>query len=207
MCNPRPKKLCIWVYGTKERPTMNDNEILKLYIDRNEQAISETSKKYGNYCMKIAINILSDRLDSEECVNDTYMKAWGAIPPQYPNVLSAFLGKITRNLAINKMNSRNASKRVSSEYSVSLSELDECIPDGFDVENEYDAETTGKIISEFLRNQPDTSRRIFVCRYFYCESVEDIAKANGFSESKVKSVLFRLRNKLRTFLESEGITV
>jgi len=87
---------------------MNDNEILKMYIDRNEQAISETSKKYGSYCMKIAINILSDRLDSEECVNDTYMKAWGAIPPQYPSVLSAFLGKITRNIAINKMNSRNA---------------------------------------------------------------------------------------------------
>lgn len=186
---------------------MNDSEIVELYLQRNEQAIEETSAKYGAYCMKISLNILGSELESEECVNDTYMQAWKAIPPQHPTSLSAFLAKITRNLAINRYKACHADKRAAAEFALSLDELDGCVSGSFTVESQTDNAMIGRSISDFLRTQPEQARRIFVCRYFYCDSISQIADLFKVSESKVKSVLFRTRNKLKQYLEEVGITV
>lgn len=186
---------------------MDDIEIVDMYWQRNEQAITETSRKYGAYCMRISMNILNDKLDGEECVNDTYMQAWKTIPPHRPDVLSAFLGKITRNLAINKYKSYHAKKRSEGEFSLSLDELDDCIPGVSTVEDELETAEISKSISIFLRKQPELMRRAFVCRYFYCDSISEIADLFKISESKVKSMLFRTRKKLKQHLEEGGISI
>jgi len=185
---------------------MDDNLILDLYYNRSESAITETASKYGGYCFAIAANILSDSQDSEECVNDTYMKAWEAIPPQRPAVFGAFLGKITRNLSLNRYKARNAQKR-SGDFSLVYEELQECLPAAENVEHDFDSKRTGVLISKFLRSVQKDNRTIFVRRYWYGDSVGAIAKRFGMSESKVKSSLFRTRNKLRAELEKEGIEV
>ncbi len=186
---------------------VDDNDIVELYLRRDERAIAETSRKYESYCMKISMNILNSRLDSEECVNDTYMQTWKAIPPHRPAVLASFLGKITRNLAINRYNALHADKRAAGEFALSLDELDDCVAGQSTVESEAEIKMLSQSISEFLREQPAQARRIFVCRYFYCESVSEIAALFGASESKIKSMLFRMRNKLRKHLEKGGITI
>ena len=183
---------------------MDDEKIVDLYWLRKEQAISETASKYGSYCMKISINILNDLHDSEENVNDTWLQTWNAIPPSRPVCLSAFLGKIARNLALNRCKARHAEKRGAGEFALSLDELDDCTPDRSSVGEALDAEDLSRRISAFLWEQKEEGRRIFVRRYFYCESVEELAEHFGLSQSKVKSILFRLRNKLRIRLESEG---
>ena len=182
---------------------MQDNDIIALYFARNEKAIEATQEKYGGYCHSIAMNILSDSLDAEECVNDTWLRTWNAIPPTRPNVLRVFVGKITRNLALDKYKARTAEKRAGGEFAVSLDELDECIG----VMDERETALIGESISKFLRTQPETARRMFVCRYFYCDSIADIARRFRVGEGMVKSTLFRMRGKLRDHLEREGISV
>lgn len=181
---------------------LDDNSIIGLFFRRSEEAISRCAEKYGAYCGKICMNILCDGQDSEECLNDTWLGAWNAIPPQRPGSLGAFLGKIARNLALNRLASRTAAKRRGD--TVPLEELEECIPDARAADS-MDARELGRMISDFLKTQPEAARRVFVCRYFYCDSVRDIAARFGFGEGKVKSLLFRTRLGLKKYLEGEGV--
>ena len=189
---------------------MEDQQIVDLYWERDERAIAESDAKYGRYCIQIALNILDNAQDAEECVNDTYLRAWNAIPPNRPTKLGAFLGKITRNLSLDRYKARKTAKRGNSLFLVSLDELSECIPDGstgfgsgFDDETE--ARRIGECINRFLRKQSGEVRDVFICRYFYSDSIGEIARRFGLSESKVKSMLHRTRGKLKKLLESEGI--
>ena len=202
LCNRMQKKLSI-IIG-KEKQPMDDEKIVELYWQRNEQAIKETADKYGAYCLKISMNILSDLPDSEENVNDTYMQAWSSIPPHRPDFLMVFLGKLARNLALNKYKAKNAKKRVANEFALSLDELDICTVSKITVEDEIGTEELSKSISCFLYSQKEDARSVFVCRYFYCESIEDISARFGFSQSKVKSMLMRTRTRLKLHLEKEG---
>ena len=183
---------------------MEDHKIIELFFERNENAISETERKYGRYLSKIAYNILFDFEDSKECVNDTYMKTWNSIPPQQPKFLSVFLGKITRNLAIDVFRRKHAEKRGNSEYALSLSELDECIPDKFSAENKFEQNELSESINRFLASLSKENHDIFLCRYFYSDSIKEIASFFGTSESKIKSSLFRSRKALKEHLEKEG---
>lgn len=183
---------------------MDDRRIIELYFSRSEIAIVETERKYGRYLSKIAYNILFDAEDSEECVNDTYMKAWNSIPPKKPNVLSTYLGKITRRLAIDVFRRKHSEKRGKSEYALSLSELDECIPDNSLPEKEFEEKALAESISRFLESLGKENRDIFVCRYFYADSIKEIASFLGASEAKIKSSLFRSRKALKEHLEKEG---
>ncbi len=182
---------------------MEDHDIIELYFARNENAIAETAKKYGAYCGSIAMNILSNAEDTEECLNDTWLRAWGAIPPTRPNVFRVFLGKITRNLALDRYKAKTAEKRAGGEFAMSLDELNECVG----AEDPQDTAAIGESISRFLRDQSRDTRGVFVCRYFYCDSIADIARRFGMSEGKVKTLLFRTRAKLKIHLEGEGITI
>ncbi len=183
---------------------MEDFKIIELFFERNENAISETEKKYGRYLSKIAYNILFDLEDSKECVNDTYMKVWNTIPPQNPKILSTFLGKITRHLAIDFFRRKHAAKRGNSEYSLSLSELDECIPDKLSTEKNFEQKELSESINRFLASLSKENRDIFVCRYFYSDSIKEIASFFKSNESKIKSSLFRSRKALKEHLEKEG---
>ena len=184
---------------------MEDLKIIELFFERKECAIAETERKYGRYLSKIAYNILFDTEDSEECVNDTYMKAWNSIPPQKPNVLSTFLGKITRRISIDKWRKNSAEKRGSGQTVVVLDELSECIPDKNNVEHTIESKIISEIINSFIKDLTDKECRVFLCRYFYLDSVESIAERFGYSQSKVKSMLHRTRQKLRARLEKEGL--
>ena len=186
---------------------MDDSKIIELYFARNESAISETESKYGRYLSKIAYNVLFDLEDSEECVNSTYMKAWNSIPPQKPNVLSTYLGKITRRLAIDVFRKKHSEKRGKSEYALSLSELDECIPDSSLPEKEFEEKILAESISRFLGTLGKENRDIFICRYYYADSVKEIASFFGASEAKIKSSLFRSRKALKEHLLKEGFSV
>lgn len=189
---------------------MEDQQIIELYFKRDEQAIAESQAKYGDYCTRIALNILDNLQDAEECVSDTYLRAWEAIPPTKPAKLGAYLGKITRNLSLDYFKARKSAKRGNSLFQVSLDEINECVPagstgygSGFDDETE--ARRVGECINRFLRKQSHEVRDVFICRYFYSDSIGEITRRFGLSESKVTSMLLRTRIKLRRFLESEGI--
>jgi len=179
--------------------------IVELFNRRDETAIREISAKYGSYFRKIAMNILQNAEDSEECVNDAYLKAWNAIPPDNPPVLPAYIGKITRNLSINKYNRKNAAKRGSGEAALILDELENCVSGGG--ESEFDAKETGKVITAFLGKQSKESRVVFIRRYWYADSVAEISKRFGMNQNKVKTLLFRTRNKLREHLLKEGVVL
>lgn len=186
---------------------MDDNKIIALYWDRSEQAISETAKKYGRYCYYIAYSILHNDEDSEECVNDTYLRAWDSIPPQRPNKLQTFLGKITRNLSLNKWEKLSAEKRGAGQASFILDELLECIPDEKDAAHPVENMVIRDVLDRFLDELPAETRKMFVRRYFYMSPVKEIASEYGLSESKVTVTLFRTRKKLKTALEKEGISL
>lgn len=183
--------------------SVDDKTIIQHYWDRDECAITETDEKYGSYCRSIANNILSDREDTQECVNDTYLKTWNTIPPQWPRVLPAFLGRIVRNLAINMYERNNAVKRGGGQPVLVLHELEECIPDrAMDIE--CDENELGEIIDSFLGLLSSKNRKIFVMRYWYTESVRNISECMKMSENSVSAVLKRLRKKLRKYLAEKG---
>lgn len=183
---------------------MEDARIIELYWNRSEEAISKTAAKYGKYLFSISYNILNNREDAEESVNDTYTKAWYSMPPHRPHILNAFLGKITRRISIDKWRKTNAGKRGGGTLPVVLEDLEECIPDKTKVEQTVEANRLAEIINHFVKSLPDTEQQIFVCRYWYMDSIDAICKQFHFSESKVKSMLYRTREKLRRELEKEG---
>ena len=183
---------------------MEDNRIVDLYWQRNESAINETATKYGKYLHSISYHILLNDEDAEECVNDTYNDAWQSMPPHRPSILSTFLGKITRRISIDLWRKHSADKRGGGEVALALDELDECVSGNSNVENEIERQELQQKLNAFLMGLPRLERQVFMCRYWYMDSVSDIAKQFDFSESKVKSMLFRTRNKLRTMLEKEG---
>ena len=183
---------------------MDDKSIVDLYFSRDQEAITQTDKKYGHYCYRIAYNILTNREDAEESVSDTYVAAWRVIPPRRPSVLSTFLGKITRHIAIDRWRERNASKRGGGEVPLALEELQDCVAGMQNVEMDYERKEIIKAYVRFLDALPVTERRVFLCRYWYVDSVEAIADKFGFSQSKVKTMLHRTRAKLRKQLAEEG---
>ncbi len=183
---------------------MDDQRIVELYWSRSESAVLETDKKYGTYLNSISYNILASREDAQECVNDTYHNAWNAMPPTRPSILSTFLGKIIRRLSIDRWRRLNAEKRGGGELTLTLDELEDCVSGSGSVEDEIERQELQKLLSDFLDMLPVTERRVFLCRYWYMDSIQSIALQFGFSQSKVASMLHRTRAKLRTVLEKEG---
>ena len=186
---------------------MEDSQIIDLYWARLEQAIQETDTKYGSYCRAIAHNILKSVEDSEECVSDTWLRAWNAMPPQRPSVLSAFLGRITRNLSLDRYKAARAEKRGGSSFPAALDELSECVPAGGSVDQTMDERELGQAIDRFLRTIPEKQCSLFLRRYWYVDTIAEIAARYGISESAVQMRLNRTRAKLCTYLEKEGIQV
>ena len=184
---------------------MTDAEIIKLYFDRSERAIEETDRVYGRYCRNISFEILRNIQDSEEIVNDTYLKTWDSIPPKDPPSLKNFLAKIVRSLSINRLDYNNAQKRGGGQLDAVLSELEGCIP-SYDEKYE-DGELIRQVIDSFLRSLSPEKRRIFIRRYWYMSPLADIADDMGVSEGKVKMILMRLRKDLKRRLEREWVTV
>jgi len=184
---------------------MDDSAIINLYWQRSEAAIAATSGKYGRYCYSIAYRILRNDQDAEECVNDTYLGAWKSIPPNRPACLSAFLGKITRNAALNRCKREAVEKRGSGEIKLVLSELEDCIPGAAGMEQWIESKALTAVLEQFLYGQPPMRRNIFIRRYWFMDSVGDIAAAYGISASKTASLLFRMRKCLKKDLEKEGI--
>ena len=185
---------------------MQDKDIIALFFARQETAILETASKYGSYLSAIAYRILHSEDDAEEVVNDTYHSAWRSIPPKKPDVLRLFLARIARNIAIDRLEYRLAQKR-NGDRDVLLSELSETLPAGQDVEEAWSARELGECINRFLGTLEPRQRSVFVARYFYARSIREIAAAMELSESGVKNTLFRLRKRLRTYLEKEGVSL
>ena len=186
---------------------MEDKEIIELYLAREEAAVSATAKKYGNYCYSVAYNILYNKEDAEESVNDTYLGAWNSIPPQVPEVLSSFLGKITRYVSLKRRRDKQAQKRGAGELSLAYEELADCIPANHDIISDLEAKELAVSINRFLSALPTTERHVFICRYWYFDSIASISRQFGFRETKVKSMLFRTRTKLRDKLKKEGVLI
>lgn len=184
---------------------MEDAAIVALYWDRDEEAIRETQRKYEHYLMTIAQHILADWEDSRESVNDTYLGAWRSMPPQRPQILSTYLGKITRQLSIDRYRSRHREKRQGSAYTVSLSELEDCVSGGGDTGQGVELEQLAQAIGRYLRTRSPRCRGVFVGRYYFMDSLEAIAGHYGMSPSGVKSLLFRTRQGLKRYLEQEGL--
>lgn len=183
---------------------MEDREIVNLYWERNSSAIKETASKYGGYCKAIAKNILGSDEDAEECVNDTYLNTWNSIPPSRPNVLSTYLGKITRNLSFDRFRHRHAGKRGGGEMELVLEELGECVSDADSVEQEAEKKELVRAINSFLDTLPQEKCGIFLCRYWYAIPVSEIATRFSMKEGNVSVILNRIRGKLRTYLIERG---
>lgn len=184
---------------------MEDAAIVDLYWQRSDQAISETDRKYGRYCHTIAYNICASNEDAEECVNDTWFSAWNLMPDKRPSILSTFLGYITRNFALNRYREKSAKKRGGGEMPLALAEMEECIPATGSIEQNYEEKELEAAIDTFVDNLPETERRIFIARYWFLLSVAEISQKTGYSQSKTKTILFRTRNKLRAYLQEEGL--
>ena len=186
---------------------LTDNEIIGLYQARSETAIAESDAKYGSYCFAVADNILNNREDSGECVNDTWLYTWNVIPPKCPDILRLFFAKITRNLSIDKLRKRTSKKRGEGELTLALEELEECVPDKGSVEDSLDEKHLSIVIDEFLRTIPQRDRQFFLRRYFFTEAVSKIAVRFKVSENVVSVSLHRTRAKLKLHLEKEGFEV
>ena len=184
---------------------MEDEQIVDLYWQRSDLAISETNQKYGRYCHTIAYNICGTEEDAEECVNDTWLRAWNLMPDQRPTILSAFLGRITRNFAINLIKTKNRIKRGGGEAVLALDELEECIPGGRNPEQALEEKELEKAIGRFVSQLPQPEKTIFVLRYWRVAPIDEIAEKLQFSKGKIKSSLFRTRRKLRDYLQEEGL--
>ena len=185
---------------------MEDKQIIDLYFQRNESAITETATKYGAFCHKIAMNILSIYEDAEECVNDTYHSVWNQIPPTNPCSFRAFLGRITRNLSISRFRAMRAKKRYNG-VELMLSELEECVPASSNVENAIEAKELSSYISAWLYLQGETEAMLFIRRYWYGDSIQDLAKKSGTTAAKMAQTMLRLRKSLKAYLEQKGVTL
>jgi len=194
----------ISVFIDRKGEKMEDEEIIDLYWNRQERAILETDKKYGKYCNTISFNILQNKEESKECVNDTYLKTWNSIPPQRPNVLKVYLGKIARNLAINQYERKKAKKR---DYTleIALEELNECISSNNNVEEQLKYNDLIKMLNAFLAKLSQNKRKIFLERYWYLYSIKEISSNNKISESNTKAILMRIRNQLKDYLKEGGL--
>ena len=186
---------------------MEDQQIIELYFQRDEAAIAESKIKYGAYCTTIAGNILHRTEDAEECVNDTWLRAWNVIPPQRPVRLKLFLAKIVRNLAFDRYKHRNTEKRGGGELSAVLDELSECVADTADVEGELQSRALRSSLNAFVSELSAKERNIFVRRYFYADSMDAIARELGMTANSCSVTLSRIRKKLRLHLEQEGFTI
>lgn len=186
---------------------MEDEKIVSLYWDRDERAIQETEIKYDRYLTKIAYNILNNQEDSRESVNDTYLAAWNSMPPHKPNVLSAYLAKLTRRISIDCFRYRTRDKRLASEYAVSLSELEDCVSGGNTTEEIVNVKLLADAIGIYLRLQSEEARTAFIGRYYFLDPLKEVAAYCGMSESKCKSLLHRTRIGLKDYLEKEGFCV
>lgn len=184
---------------------MEDQQIIDLYWNRDESAISHTNEKYAAYCRYIAGGIVADPEDVEECLNDAYLGLWNSIPPRRPENLTAYLGKIVRNVSLNRWKRSHAQKRRLTQVPLTLEELGECIPSGHDEEQVLDRMALTATLNTFLAGLEQESRKIFMARYWYLRPVKDIAVEYGFTESKVKMSLMRSRAQLRRLLEKEGV--
>ncbi len=184
---------------------MDDAKIVELYWVRSDAALMETAKKFGPYCHTIAYNVLENVEDSEECVNDTYMRAWNSMPDKRPAALAPYLGRITRNLALNRIIEKNTLKRGGGEAALALDELDECTASSYSLEREVEAREIAAAMNRFLSKLPETERALFVSRYWFMAPVRELAEKFGFSESKTVSMLRRTRLKLGKFLTGEGL--
>ena len=184
---------------------MEDEQIIALYVQRDEAALAETGRKYSSYCRKIAMQILQNAEDADEAVNDTWLAAWNCIPPHRPERLQTFLGRLTRNLSLKKYRSGHAQKRGSGETAAVLDEVADWLRSPQDTESEADAHMLAEAINRFLDRLPETECQAFVRRYWYFQPVAQIAAACGCSESKVKSMLYRTRKKLYAALEKEAL--
>ncbi len=183
---------------------MEDREIIDLYWARSQNAVAETKTRYGRLIYSIAMKILRRHEDADECENDTYLRAWNSMPPARPAVLSAYLGKITRNLALDRYDQEHAAKRGGSQIPLILEELEECIPDESGMELPLEMKD---LLNHFLEEQTTTARKIFLRRYWFGDSVKEIALLYGLGESKVKMTLLRSRQALREMLEREEVTL
>ena len=186
---------------------MDDAQIVALYWQRDENAIQKSNEIYGRYLTKIAFQVLANIEDSKESVNDTYLKAWNSMPPHKPNILSTYLGKITRQVSIDTYRKRSSQKRQGSQYALSLSELEDCIPGNVNPEQEVEASELSDCINAFLHSLPSDTRHAFIGRYFFLDSTREVAAYCGMSESKLKSILHRTRLKLKEYLEKEGFSI
>ena len=183
---------------------MDDQSIVALYWDRSEQAIAETDRKYGAYCYSIAYHALANNEDAEESVSDTYMAAWNQLPPHRPSILATFLGKITRRISINRWKAKNTAKRGGGQITLTLEELDDCVDGKQNIERAYESHELVWAFNRFLETLPETERDVFLRRYWFFDPIADIAESFGFAQSKVTSMLYRTRGKLRKQLEKEG---
>jgi RNA polymerase sigma-70 factor (ECF subfamily) len=186
---------------------MTDTQIIDLYLQRSESAIDETAKQFGGYCNTIAMNVLHNREDADECVNDAYLKVWNSIPPERPRVFQSFLGKIVRNAALDCYKFRNRQKRGGGETVLLFDELQECISSADNVENAVDIKDLGKAIDDFLRSINRQDAAFFIRRYWYSDSVPKIAKMYSAGESKVKMSLSRTRKKFKDELVQKGVYI
>lgn len=183
---------------------MDDRQIIELFIQRDETAVTEAAKKYESYCRAVAVRILQSPEDIEEALNDTWLAAWGCIPPHQPQCLQTFLGRLTRNICLKQCRSQQTQKRGADELRVVFEELEGCLATGQDVEREIAAKELADSINGFLGGLSDPERQVFVRRYWYMQPVAEIAAHCGFSQSKVKTMLHRLRKKLAAKLKKEG---
>ena len=183
---------------------MEDRQIVDLYWARSESAITETDKKYGRYCHYIAYQILSDDLDAEEIVNDTYLKTWNTVPPNYPDPLKTYVGMISNQLALNRYDEKTAAKRGGGKMPLIFHELDECLADEEESIDIAEAVVLRDLLNRFIWSLPKKTRNIFVRRYWYASSLAEIAEEYGMKESAVAMLMFRTRQKLREFLQKEG---
>lgn len=185
---------------------MEDREIIGLYFKRNEKAITETAAKYGTFCHNIALNILSVNEDAEECVNDTYLQTWNSIPPQKPDKLGAWLGRVVRNTAYNLWKKNHRQKRYTGMEEI-LNELEDCIPSPDTVEHKIEEQELTKVINAWLASLPKNDRILFVRRYWHGEAVYKLSQENGMSPSNMAKKMFRLRQNLKSRLEKEGLSL
>lgn len=192
---------------TERQTIIDDEQIIELYWQRNENAIQETDKKYGQFLFRIAYNILHDRLDCEECQNDTYLDVWKAIPPTRPTVFPAFITKIMRRIALDRYKEKTAKRRIPSEYTVSMEDIKDTLHSNETVDSEYAAEELGKIISDYIRSLTDRQRYIFIDRFYLAESVDTIASDLAISVPTVYREIDKIKHGLKTYLESKEVYV